>query len=230
MQDIHYAQFLANTLYGVDLLPDDFEEMALVAFKLIGNKRTQILSTCAEVSCNGIVQLPCDCSQIEAITYFFEDWNRVTNKEWFGDLQSQFTEHWIEGMKRANSPYYVPGKFVEYTQISDDQIQIKDPLDTKVYILYKSEQLDSNGLPWVTDTEAIAIATFIGYTQKFKEGILTNNGDTIKLSQMLQAEWNRRCDAARIQDNLSQNDMDAILNVKVSWDRKQYGKSYKPIR
>ena len=230
MQDIHYAQFLANSLYGVELLPDDFEEVALVAFNLIGNKRMQLLGTCVDVSCEGIVQLPCDCSKVEAITYFFEDWNRVTNKDWFGDTQSQFTEHWIEGMKRTSQPLYIPGKYVNYTQISDDTIQINKPLDNKVYVLYKSEQLDGNGLPLVTDAEAIAIATFVAYTSKFKEGMLTNNGDIIKLSQFLQSEWNRRCDAARIADNVSQNDMDSIMDIKTSWDRKQHGKSYKPIR
>ena len=30
-------------------------------------------------------------------------------------------------------------------------------------------------------------------------------------------------------DHLSQNDMNAILDVKSRWDRKQYGKSHKPI-
>lgn len=230
MQDIHYAQFLANNLYGIEIMPEDFEEAALIAFSMIGNKRTQLVSTCADVSCSGIVQLPCDCSQIEAVTYFFEDWNSVTNKNWFGDLQSQFTEHWIEGQKRTSQPFYIPGKYANYTQISDNQIQIKEPLDNKVNILYKAEHLDGNGLPYITDAEAIAIATFIAYTSKFKEGILTNNGDTIKLAQMLQMEWNKRCDAARIADHISQNDMDVILNVKTSWDRKQYGKSYKPLR
>ena len=29
---------------------------------------------------------------------------------------------------------------------------------------------------------------------------------------------------------MSQNDMDQALNAKTSWDRKQYNKSFKPIR
>jgi hypothetical protein len=40
MQDIHYAQFLADTLYGVETLPEDFEELALVAYRMIGNRRS----------------------------------------------------------------------------------------------------------------------------------------------------------------------------------------------
>ena len=86
MQDIHYAQFLAESLYGIDILPEDFEEMALIAFRMIGNKRTQLMSTCLRVDCNGLVQLPCDCDMIEAVTWGFEDWNNVSNKQWFGEL------------------------------------------------------------------------------------------------------------------------------------------------
>jgi hypothetical protein len=37
------------------------------------------------------------------------------------------------------------------------------------------------------------------------------------------------CNAARTPDYLSQNDMDTILDAKVRWDRKQFGKSLKPM-
>ena len=60
--------------------------------------------------------------------------------------------------------------------------------------------------------------------------MITNNKDTMEVSRFLQAEWNRRCDQARVANHLSQNDANAILNVKSSWDRKQYDKSYKPIK
>ena len=39
----------------------------------------------------------------------------------------------------------------------------------------------------------------------------------------------RLCNAARIPAHLSQNDLDSILDVKTRWDRKQYGKSFKPV-
>lgn len=230
MQDIHYAQFLAESLYGIDILPEDFEEMALIAFRMIGNKRTQLMSTCLRVDCNGLVQLPCDCDMIEAVTWGFEDWNNVSNKQWFGELSSQFTENWIEGQKMITSPFYLPGKYVDYKEVSDNVIQIKDPISSVVYLLYHTENLNDEGLPTITDQEAIAIATFVAYTQKFKEAMLTNNKDMMEVSRFLQTEWNRRCDAARIPDHLSQNDGNTILNAKSSWDRKEYNKSYKPIK
>jgi hypothetical protein len=38
------------------------------------------------------------------------------------------------------------------------------------------------------------------------------------------------CTQARVADHLSQNEVDEILNVSTSWDRKRYGQSYKPLR
>jgi len=42
-------------------------------------------------------------------------------------------------MKRTSGPFYIPGKYANYVEVSEDTIQIKDPLDNKVHILYKSE-------------------------------------------------------------------------------------------
>jgi hypothetical protein len=47
--NFHYAMFMANTLYNLALLPDNFEEIGLVAFNLIGNKRQRIYKTCLTV-------------------------------------------------------------------------------------------------------------------------------------------------------------------------------------
>ena len=53
--------------------------------------------------------------------------------------------------------------------------------------------------------------------------------DKIKMSQMLEDRWHKQCAQARVKQ-LSQNDMDAILEVGASWDRKRFGKGYKPLR
>jgi len=45
-----------NTLYGIEMQEDDFEEAALIAWGLIGNKRTRLYrySTCVEDCSEGI--------------------------------------------------------------------------------------------------------------------------------------------------------------------------------
>ena len=63
----------------------------------------------------------------------------------------------------------------------------------------------------------------------YKESIRKRDGNLLKLAQVVKEDWLRLCNAARIPEHFSQNDMDRILDVKVRWDRKQYGKSYKVI-
>ena len=54
----------------------------------------------------------------------------------------------------------------------------------KVNVLYKGILVDEDGLPEITDKEAMAIATYIAFMQAFKEGLKTNNGDKALKTQI----------------------------------------------
>ena len=80
MNNFHYAMFLVNSLYGLGIIQEDFEEMGLIAWNLIGNKRTRIYRITLDIDPQeNTVQLPCNCDIIEAVTYGFEDWEHVSN-------------------------------------------------------------------------------------------------------------------------------------------------------
>ena len=64
----------------------------------------------------------------------------------------------------------------------------------RVNVLYKGVFFDEEGLPEISDKEAMAIATYIAYWMTFKESLRTNNGDKLKMSQMLEARWHKQCD------------------------------------
>jgi hypothetical protein len=49
------------------------------------------------------------------------------------------------------------------------------------------------------------------------------------MAQELKQQWLFHCDAARVPEHISQNEMDQILNANTSWGRKTYGDSFKPI-
>ena len=89
--------------------------------------------------------------------------------------------------------------------------------------------MDEDGLPQLTDKEATAIATYIAYVLKFKEGLVTNNNAIIQQANLLQAKWAQQCEQARV-TYLNQNDMNNIIEIRNSFDRARYGKSFKPIR
>lgn len=224
--NFHYVAVLLDMLYGVEMEDEDLEELGLRAWDLIGNKNTRLYQYQACPDSNNSIELPCNATSVESVTTCYEDWNRVTNDSENGNYQTAFIENSIEAEKIYRSPYYQPGKLINYTQNGNVLHFSRNygPLN----ILYKGIIADEDGLPELTEKEAHAIATFIAYVDKYKEGLKTNNAGLIQLSQDLERKWLKRCDQARV-TQLSQNDVNEILNIRDSWNRHSYGYSYKPI-
>lgn len=220
--DFHVAISQAQTLYDVEGDQEDLEEIGLIAYKKIGNKNT-ILKRVTLPIVNGVVTLPCDINIIEAVTYCHEDFNYTNNLTYDGSAE---TEEYIESQKAFTDSFYMSGKFVKYRKVKN-KLYINQPCGL-VNILYHTE-LDDD-LPDITESEADAIALYIAYTLKYKEALKTHNQIILAESKDLGNQWKVACDQARVPEYMSQNDMDQALNAKTSWDRKQYNKSFKPIR
>ena len=220
--DFHVAISQAQTLYDVEGDQEDLEEIGLIAYKKIGNKNT-ILKRVTLPIVNGVVTLPCDINIIEAVTYCHEDFNYTNNLTYDGSAE---TEEYIESQKAFTDSFYMSGKFVKYRKVKN-KLYINQPCG-HVNILYHIE-LDDD-LPDITESEADAIALYIAYTLKYKEALKTHNQIILAESKDLGNQWKVACDQARVPEYMSQNDMDQALNAKTSWDRKQYNKSFKPIR
>jgi len=95
-------------------------------------------------------------------------------------------------------------------------------------VVYHGILADDEGLPLINEKEQRAIAAFIAYHYLYKDGIKKRDANSIKLAQIVKEDWLRGCNAARVPEHMSQNDMNAILDAKTSWNRKSYGKSFKP--
>lgn len=226
--NFHYAISLAQTLYNIEGDDDDLEEIGLVAYNFIGNKNTSLYRAQLDINCqDGSVELPCNVDIIEAVTYCGpEDWNRTSNTKEYGDVQSLYTENYIESRKAFLDPFYVSGKFVNYRRVGN-KLYVNKGSGT-INILYHGILVDDDGLPEINDKEAIAIAEYIAYVQKYKEAIRTNNQTVFRMAQDLKHSWLQHCQAAKVSEYISQEDMDKILNVQSSWGRKLYNRSYKP--
>lgn len=227
MNPFHYAMTLTSQLYGVEMPEENWEELALIAWNLIGNKRYQLYkyNTCVQGTS---VELPCNVDIIEAVTYGGEDWNNTTNYSNFGDINSLNIEEYIESNKYSTSPLYNRGGYAKYNKVGNT-LQLAEPYGN-ITILYKGVLVDEDGLPEITDKEAMAIATYCAHVAKFKEGIMTNNANSIQIANALKAQWNVQCDQARVADYINQNEMNQILDAKTSWNRKIYNKSFHPLQ
>lgn len=227
----HYGLSLLETMFGISIPEEDYEEISLVGWNLIGNKRCKLykLSVCLD-PCQDSIELPCNVDILESVTADFEDFKHVDNVSPIDKPGSFETEQYIESFKKFKQPLYTSGKFINYERVGNTLYFGKDHGGGKINILYRGLVLDSDGLPEITDKEALALATYCAYVTKFKEGLMTNNANIIQMSALLKQQWDLRCDQARIDHEWTQNDYDEILDAKSIHDRKIHGKSFKLIR
>jgi hypothetical protein len=229
MNNFKYAITLAQMLYDIDINDmDTLIEIGLVAYNFIGNKNTHLSAEIVNVDPRtGIVKLPCKADLVEAITYpSGEDWNYTSNTKNFGDFNSLNIEQYIEKSKQSTDPLYISGKFVKYRR-EGNYIYVNEKIDS-VCVLYHSETLDEDDLPLINDKEAVAIADYIAYTVKYKEALRSNNSAVFQMAQTIKRQWLIHCDAARVPEYVSQNEMNDLLEVFSSHNRKVHGRSYKP--
>jgi hypothetical protein len=99
-----------------------------------------------------------------------------------------------------------------------------------VNVLYKGVLADETGLPSLDEKETDAVAVFFAYATTYKKALVSKDQLTFQFAKDLEQKWLTKCTQARVPDFINQNQMDEILNAVSSWDRKRFGKSFKPIR
>ena len=229
INNFKYAISLAQMLYDIDINDmDTLIEIGLVAYNFIGNKNTQLKSQIVNVDTrSGLVKLPCKADLVEAITYpTAEDWSSTSNIKNFGDYNTLNIEQYIEQSKQSIDPLYMSGRFVKYRR-EGNYIYVTENIEY-VSILYHVEALDEDDLPLINDKEAVAIADYIAYTVKYKEALRSNNSAVFQMAQTIKRQWLIHCDAARVPEYVSQNEMNDLLEITSSHNRKVHGRSYKP--
>ena len=224
-----YSQ--ARELYGLELTPDEFENIGLIAWDKIGNKdfRWYLYEAVPTKNSLGewVIELPCNADILEAVTADYEDYQKTSATNLSGNIQSGWVEGYIESRKFNTGFGYISGKYIKYNRV-DNTLYLADKFD-KVKILYKGVLVDEVGLPFLNEKEMDAVAAYCAYVNDYKQARLTKDQFTFQLSQVSEQKWKSLCTQARVADYINQNEMDEILNVATSWDRKRFGKSFKPI-
>lgn len=224
LSNINAAYGLCDSLYGITPDENEFEDLALTAWNRIGTKHTRLYKFEGSVK-NHVLELPCNVSLIESVHVPVPDAQVTSNTSNF-PWENIWIESYIDRVPRFKNPYFQSGKLVKYDE-GNGELYFANNYP-KVLVVYHGVIEDEDQMPLVNEKELNAIATFVAYASLYKEGIKKRDVNVMKLAQTLKEEWLRACNAARVSEHLTQNDMDAILDAKTSWNRKSYGKSYKP--
>lgn len=216
---------LANSLYGVNLNEDSFEDLAMTGWTLVGNRQTKLYRYKASTK-NYRVQLPCNVELIEAVYADVPDANISSPISFTGNTTNQWIESVNEGLKSAGHYFYDSNKLVNYRLEGDELVFTRDY--DNVVILYHGIIVDEDGLPYLNDKEVQALALYCAYSSIYKQSLLGKDPNMFQLATALKSDWLRACNAARVRP-MTQNEFDDVLDVKTRWDRKFYGKSFKPV-
>lgn len=216
---------MANSLYGINMDENSFEDLALVGWDLIGNKQTKLYRYKTNTE-NCRVQLPCNVELIEAVYAGIPDANISSNISFTGNINNQYYEDLNEQFKTKHHSLYDSNSLVHY-RIEGDELVFDNDYNN-VVILYYGIIMDDDGLPYLNDKEVHAIALYCAYADLYKKSLVLRDSNTFQLASALKSDWLRACNSARVR-SMTQNEMDDILDVKTRWDRKVYGKSFKPV-
>lgn len=213
---------LANSMYGVTMDIDTFEDIALNGWELIGNKQTRLHRFVADTE-NGKIKLPCNVDIIEAV-YIPGLVSQETSNTGTIEYINRSVEFYIESQKKEMNPFYNKGHLAKY-RIEGDYI-VLDKDYNNVTIIYHGIILDEEGLPYLSDKEVQALAAYVAYVQTYKKSLIKSDGNLVNLANVIKSDWVRLCNSARIPNHITQNDMNDVLDVKTRWDRKMYSKSF----
>lgn len=225
--NINTVYGLVETLYGITPNESNFEDIVMNGWSYINNKHTRLYRYVSDADKDGVLDLPCNVDVIESVHIPMPDAKMTSNKTVFNEINTLFTEGYIDAWKRLEDPYWTRGKLVKYDE-GNNQLFFARPYKNIMVVYHGIIADEETGLPLVTDKEIKALAAYVAYASLYREGIQKRNPDIIQFAQTIYADWLKLCNAARIPEHLSQNEMDSILDVKTRWDRKQYGRSYKP--
>ena len=214
-------------IHGITMNPDDFETLAWNAWNHIGNKNVKLYRYITKIE-DGQVALPCNVDVIESVHSTTEDFYKPENitRE---DYSGLTVESYIEGRKVNQSPLYQRGALLKY-ELVDNILYFPGNTNIQVVIVYKGIVADDDGLPYLNFKEVEAISNYCAFIYFRKKGMATKDNALIQMSQAIQVEWKRSCDDARTPLTLTQNFMNDLLDVQGNWDRKRFGKSFKPLR
>lgn len=230
---LYTALTQAYELHGLEISDDTFETYALSAYNKIGNKDYRLykvrLHPVADASGGWYIEVPCNFSSVEAITLDFESAQGTHSYDIGAGAINQSIEQRIENNKGNISSFYIPGQLVKYKELGN-RIYFNAPYDT-VNLLYKGQYLDSEGLPYINDKELDAIVAYCVYAEDMKKARLTKDASTYQMAQLEYQLWQKACSNARTPIDISQNQMNEILDVMTSWNVHSYNaSSTKPIQ
>jgi len=231
------AMAKAQQRYAIDMKTDEFIEMAYDVWRSIGNIATKATRYFTKVPDDMMIELPANTEFIESVTSVDQK-AVVTTFDSGGEKE----RHVPAMAVRSNIPdknqsiTTSPGSTINYLLVDNNTIQITSPemINEDIMIVYRTIDTDDDGLPILNDKEVAAIAAEVARRWFVKQMFLdvgpTANNRIVTMLQMVTSEADRLMAAAKIDETITDDAIDKMLDIKTNWDRKQYGRRFDLIK
>lgn len=225
--------FLASKAYlktrlDIDMPLDDFIEKAYYIWRMIGNTATYSKAITLTVPEDRIIQLPSDVKSIRSVTS-----STISNLKDTGTNYSYNSKGVVNevrpsmGMGINTDVDDTGGDSVAY-ELHDGYIKVQAEImvGRTIKIVYNIVETDEDGLPFLNDKEVIAIALNVA-AQKAEMDLFKKIQGADRILNYIKPLAENALVAAKTDELISDDGLDHLLNIKTSWDRKQYGERLK---
>jgi hypothetical protein len=221
--------------FHISMDDDTFIERAYWIWRSIGNIALELKSVAITVSSDLVVTLPQDCEFVRSLTTtdFADDRNFGGS---FGDysfspkgrapeVKPDPTTVSIEANIRS-SQATTAGERVSY-KTYPGYLKVESPMmaTKSVWLVYSSIVTDTDGLPLLNDPEVEAIV----YTMALREAesaLFRKEVGADKLVTYLSPLSERALCDAKAPEKISDDALDALLDIKTSWGRKIHNSKF----
>jgi len=214
---------------------DDFIEPAYYIWRSIGNIATELKTVVVTVGDDLVVTLPQDCEFVRVLASTeFQDTRNYNGS--FGDYSyspkgrsPEVRPDPATTSVEANvkSPLAsIPGERVSY-KTYQGYLKVASPLmaGKTATLVYNSILKGDDGLPLLNDLEVEAIAITMAL-RKAEEGLWRKEPGSDKLVQYLAPMSEKALCAAKSDEKISDDGLDALLDQKTSWGRKVFNNRF----
>ena len=233
-QNIRAGLPVLKTRYGMTMDEYDYLDIAVDALRDIRNFGLTEYLTIVKVGKDGIVTIPCNLDYIDAVTSAktgLKTFNTRVRYEMDNILHMDRYYQALNIMNDLNHYGHLgnPGLaditgdgYISYHLISPHEIKVQEAhIGRNIAIAYTGISVDEEGFPLINRKQANAIAAQAAKVALFK-AMSTGSQIAGGMMEFVNTEAARLKQAASIPEDITDNEIDEMLDATVTFNRKTY--------
>lgn len=234
---------LANlkTKYGIHVDEFDYIDIAVDTLRDIRNYGTTEYYAIVTTDKNGDIPAPCNFDTIDAVTALkqglkqfktrveYKMLNNYGNDSFYTARNISDTLGW-DNFRHGLTGIVNRDGYISYQLKDSKTIMLGEEHANKTIIVaFTGISVDEEGYPLINRKQANALAVVAGKFYTIKKG-LRGDPKVMNMIEYFTAESARLVQAASIPENITDNELEELMNAKVSFNRKTFGRPTKYSR